>query len=127
MDTGSYVSQDLVGGGYDIVDTSFTRPTPDVLRFAFESKNTYANGGGNVVLINSPQVDALVDGAAAATDPKVAASDYATIQRQALAEAWVLPVYTPVVLSGFSNSVHGITFDPQTYPVFYGTWLGNAK
>ena len=57
----------------------------------------------------------------------VAASDYATIQRQALAEAWVLPVYTPVVLSGFSNSVHGITFDPQTYPVFYGTWLGNAK
>ncbi|WP_194853045.1 ABC transporter substrate-binding protein [Nocardia sp. SYP-A9097] len=125
VDTGTYVDKYLIGGAYDIVDVSFARPTPDVLRFAFFSTNTYAKAGGNVALVNSPQIDTWVTDAAATTDPKQAAKAYSSVQHDVLKQAYIIPVYTPVSLTGFAKSVHGITFDAQTYPRFYDAWLAS--
>lgn len=125
VDTGTYVDKYLIGGAYDIVDVSFARPTPDVLRFAFFSTNTYAKAGGNVALVNSPQIDTWVTDAAAATDLKQSAKAYASVQHDVLKQAYIIPVYTPVSLAGFAKSVRGIAFDAQTYPRFYDTWLAS--
>ncbi|MEU0542303.1 ABC transporter substrate-binding protein [Nocardia sp. NPDC005978] len=123
VDTGTYIEKYLIGGGYDLVDVSFARPTPDVLRFAFFSANTYAKAGGNVALVNSPQLDSWVTGAAATTDPKQAAGNYSSVQHEVLKQAYIIPIYTPVSLTGYAKSVRDLTFDAQTYPRFYDAWL----
>ncbi|WP_019926727.1 ABC transporter substrate-binding protein [Nocardia sp. BMG111209] len=123
VDTGTYVDKYLIGGGYDLVDVSFARPTPDVLRFAFYSANTYAKAGGNVALVNSPQLDAQVTEAAATGDAGRAAANYAAVQHDVLKQAYIIPIYTPVSLTGVSKSVRDLTFDVQTYPRFYDAWL----
>ena len=125
VDTGTYIDKYLIGGEYDLVDVSFARPTPDVLRFAFFSTNTYAKAGGNVALVNSPQIDTWVTDAASTTDPARAARNYASVQHDVLKQAYIIPVYTPVSLTGFANTVRGITFDAQTYPRFYDAWLAS--
>ncbi|MET8429805.1 ABC transporter substrate-binding protein [Nocardia sp. NPDC004860] len=125
VDTGTYVDKYLIGGGYDLVDVSFARPTPDVLRFAFFSANTYAKAGGNVALVNSPQLDSWVTGAAATTDAKQAAGDYSSVQHEVLKQAYIIPIYTPVSLTGYSKSVRDLAFDAQTYPRFYDAWLSS--
>ncbi|MFC3980811.1 ABC transporter substrate-binding protein [Streptosporangium jomthongense] len=124
VDTGAYVSEYLIGGGYDLIDVSFARPTPDVLRFAFASGNTYAKAGGNVALVDSPEIDERVEEAAETSDPETARRDYAAVQKEVLRQAYVLPLYTPVQLVGLSGRVRGVAFDAQTYPVFHGAWLG---
>ncbi|MEU9890501.1 ABC transporter substrate-binding protein [Sphaerisporangium sp. NPDC051011] len=123
VDTGAFVSKYLIGGDYDLVDVSFARPTPDVLRFAFASGNTYEKAGGNVALVNSPEIDTWVEEAAETSDPATAARDYAAVQREVLDKAYVLPLYTPVALTGLSGKVQGVAFDAQTYPEFHGAWL----
>ncbi|MQY28430.1 ABC transporter substrate-binding protein [Nocardia aurantia] len=123
VDTGTYIDKYLIGGGYDLVDVSFARPTPDVLRFAFFSANTYAKAGGNVALVTSPQLDAQVTDAAATTDPHRAAANYAAVQHEVLKQAYIIPIYTPVSLTGVAKSVHDLSFDVQTYPRFYDAWL----
>ncbi|GAA0403406.1 ABC transporter substrate-binding protein [Microbispora corallina] len=124
VDTGAFVGTYLIGGAYDLVDVSFARPTPDVLRFAFASGNTYAKAGGNVALVKSPQIDHWVEEAAETSDPATAERDYSSVQQEVLRQAYVVPLYTPVQLTAFSAKVRGIAFDAQTYPVFYGAWLG---
>ncbi|MEU6432057.1 ABC transporter substrate-binding protein [Microbispora sp. NPDC046973] len=124
VDTGAFVGKYLIGGAYDLVDVSFARPTPDVLRFAFASGNTYAKAGGNVALVDSPQIDTWVEEAAETSDPATADKDYAAVQHEVLRQAYVLPLYTPVQLTAFSAKVRGVAFDAQTYPVFHGAWLG---
>ncbi|MBP2707686.1 ABC transporter substrate-binding protein [Microbispora sp. RL4-1S] len=124
VDTGAFVSKYLIGGAYDLVDVSFARPTPDVLRFAFASGNTYAKAGGNVALVKSPEIDKWVEEAAETLDPATAARDYSSVQREVLRQAYVVPLYTPVQLTAFSAKVRGVAFDAQTYPVFYDAWLG---
>jgi peptide/nickel transport system substrate-binding protein len=124
VDTGTYVN-DLINGTYDVADVSFARPTPDVLRFAFESSSTYAHGGGNVALVNSQQINAWANGAAATTNGAVAERDYYDIQSQVLKEAYVLPLYNPVQIDAFSSSVKGIGYDEQAYPTFYDAWLAS--
>ncbi|MEZ0073279.1 ABC transporter substrate-binding protein [Planotetraspora sp. GP83] len=124
VDTGTFVSKHLIGGGYDLIDVSFARPTPDVLRFAFASGNTYAKAGGNVALVRSPQIDHWVEEAAETSDLATAVRDYSAVQTEVLKQAYVLPLYTPVQLVGLSGKVRGVTFDAQTYPVFHGAWLG---
>ncbi|GAA5059477.1 peptide/nickel transport system substrate-binding protein [Thermocatellispora tengchongensis] len=126
VDTGTFVEKHLIGGGYDLVDVSFARPTPDVLRFAFASGNTYAKAGGNVALVDSEEIDRWVEEAAATSDPETARRDYANVQREVLEQAYVLPLYTPVQLTGFSTAVRDVAFDAQTYPVFHGAWLKRA-
>lgn len=125
VDTGTYVDKYLIGGQYDIVDVSFARPTPDVLRFAFYSTNTYANAGGNVALVNSPEIDKWVTEAAATTNSEQSVKDYSSVQHEVLKQAYIVPIYTPVSLAGFSNSVRGLQIDAQTYPRFYDAWLAS--
>jgi peptide/nickel transport system substrate-binding protein len=124
VDSGTYLN-DLLNGTYDIADVSFARPTPDVLRFAFESNSTYAHGGGNVAFVDSSQINSWANQAAATTNAAVAKSDYADIQSNVLKQAYVLPIYNPIQIDAFSDEVKGVSYDEQTYPTFYDASIGS--
>ncbi|MFC9876295.1 ABC transporter substrate-binding protein [Nocardia salmonicida] len=123
VDTGTYIERYLTGGAYDIIDGNSSSPSPDVLRFAFLSTNTFANGGSNVARLNSPQVDAWLAQATAAGDPAQAAALYSRVQHEVLRQIAIVPVYNPVSLTAFADTVRDLEFDIQTYPRFYDTWL----
>jgi peptide/nickel transport system substrate-binding protein len=122
VDLGALVS-DFLAGKFDIADAAFARPSPDGLRFAFDSAETYAKGGANVVGLDSAQVDGWLSAATATSSPAVAAADYGFVQQYVLAGAYVLPLYTPSLISGYTSAVHGISYDAQAYPQFYDAWL----
>jgi peptide/nickel transport system substrate-binding protein len=124
VDLGTLVT-DFLSNKFDIADAAFGRPSPDGLRFAFDSTQTYAKGGANVVGLDSAQVDGWLASATATTNPALAAAGYASVQKYVLAGAYVLPLYTPVNISGYSSAVHGISYDAQAYPRFYDAWLGS--
>lgn len=124
IDVGTLVS-DFLDNDFDIEDAAFARPSPDGLRFAFDSTQTYAKGGANVVGLDSAQVDGWLATATSTTNAAVAAADYAEVQKYVLASAYVLPLYTPVTISGYSAAVHGISYDAQAFPRFYDAWLSS--
>ncbi|WP_158675658.1 ABC transporter substrate-binding protein [Nocardia stercoris] len=124
-ETGTYIERYLSGGDYDIVDGNSVSPTPDVLRFAFFSTNTFAHSGSNMALVNSPQIDGWLTDADVTTDAGRAAADYASVQHEVLKQTFVVPIYSAVASYGVSTSIRGVTWDAQTYPRFYDTWLAN--
>ena len=124
VDLGALVS-DFLAGKFDIADAAFARPSPDGLRFAFDSTQTYAKGGANVVGLDSTQVDAWLSAATSTSSRAVAATAYGNVQRYVLANAYVLPLYTPSLISGYASAVHGISYDAQAYPQFYDAWLSS--
>jgi peptide/nickel transport system substrate-binding protein len=124
VDLGTLVN-DFLDGHFDIADAAFARPSPDGLRFAFDSTETYAKGGANVVGLDSSQVDAWLHTATSTSNPAAAASAYADVQRYVLAGAYVLPLYTPSLISGYTSAVRGISYDQQAYPRFYDAWLSS--
>jgi peptide/nickel transport system substrate-binding protein len=123
VDLGTLVTELAGTKGWSIADAAFARPSPDGLRFAFASDQTYAKGGANVVGLDSPQVDGWLAQATATTNRAVANSAYAKVQAYVLANAYVLPLYTPNLISGYSSKVHGIGYDAQANPIFYNAWL----
>jgi peptide/nickel transport system substrate-binding protein len=125
VDLGTLVT-DLSGtSGWDIADAAFARPSPDGLRFAFASNQTYAEGGANVVGLHSATVDTWIAQATATTNPVLAATDYSKVQAYVLANAYVIPLYTPNLISGYSDKVQGIGYDAQANPIFYDAWLSH--
>jgi peptide/nickel transport system substrate-binding protein len=124
VDLGALVS-DFLAGKFDIADAAFARPSPDGLRFAFDSTQTYAKGGANVVGLDSGQVDAWLNAATSTSSPAVAATAYVNVQKYVLANAYVLPLYTPSLISGYASAVRGISYDAQAYPQFYDAWLSS--
>jgi peptide/nickel transport system substrate-binding protein len=123
VDLGTLVSELAGTKGWSIADAAFARPSPDGLRFAFASSQTYAKGGANVVGLDSAQVDAWLSQATSTTSPAVAGAAYAKVQAYVLANAYVLPLYTPNLISGYSTKVHGVGYDAQANPLFYDAWL----
>jgi peptide/nickel transport system substrate-binding protein len=114
---------DLEGGDYNIYDSSFVRASADILRYSYASDETFAHGGGNISQANVPQLDTWLNGAAQTANTAVAKQDYASAQEYVLNNAFVLPIYVEKYTLGESNELHGITFDAQAYPLFYGAWL----
>lgn len=122
VDAGTYADS-VLNGTYNILDSSNARADADILRFMFASGSTFAKGGANVSLSDSPQLDGWLDEAAATSDTAVAAQNYALAQADVLKNGYLLPGYVPTSLVGTTSALQGITFDPQGIAQFYGAWL----
>ncbi|MGW0574956.1 ABC transporter substrate-binding protein [Streptomyces sp. NPDC002920] len=116
-------TQDYLSGNYDLMDYSFVRAEPDILRYEFASDQLVAMGGGNLSMVKSAALDAWLNGAAASGDPTIRKQDYAKAQHYVLDHALVMPAYVPPYLLAASKKVHGLAFEAQAYPLFYDTWL----
>ncbi|MBE8525358.1 ABC transporter substrate-binding protein [Amycolatopsis sp. H6(2020)] len=113
-----------ISGDYDLADFSWSRVDADALRDLFHSANVSSEtGGSNAARYADPQVDRLLDRALAIDDPAGRAPLYAEVQRKVLADAAVFPVYAPEYVIGTRKNVHGISWEQQGYPGFYGAWM----
>jgi len=124
LDTGAYLA-DLAGGKMDMFDYAEERDSADVLSWAFDGSETLAAGGGNVFRVNNAQLNSWLSQATQTTSPSVEATDYADAQQYVLENHLVIPVYAPEYTLGETSGLHGVTFDPQADPLFYGAWLSS--
>lgn len=123
---GDYLN-DYSSGKYDIVDFSFVRDDPDVLRLFFSSDTRSSPGhiSQNESLLANPQVDGWLNQGAATLDPTARARAYAKVQEFVLKNAVVVPTYVPAYLVGASKKVQGLDWDPAAFPIFYDAWLSS--
>lgn len=123
MDIGAYVG-DLGSGNYDLVEVSWQRASPDVLRTLFHS-DYIPNGGFSTAFSRyaSPVIDEALVAALATRDPDELAELYGTVQMEIADQALVFPQYVFAYLLGANTSVGGITWEPQAYPLFYDAWI----
>ncbi len=110
---------------YDIGDFSFVRSSPDVLRSLFDSTNrvTKEQIRQNWSQLQNDQIDSWVRQAAQTLDPAKRTELYANVQEWVVQNAVVVPIYVPADLVVSATKVHGITMDPQAYPVYYDAWI----
>jgi peptide/nickel transport system substrate-binding protein len=121
-DTGQF-TQSVLGGNLDILDTSFVRAEPDIMRRMFASTELPSTGGGNIFGIKDAQLDSWLGDAVSTSDPKKRAELYAKAQHYVLDHALVVPTYIPGALVGASTKTHELRFDPQAFPTFYDAWI----
>jgi peptide/nickel transport system substrate-binding protein len=122
-DTGTFVTNvsELDFGAYA---TGFVRDEPDILHYFYASDETLAQGGGNVAQVSVPRLDGWLDGAETTSTAATRASDYAQAQQYIIKNALAVPLFVEEETVGASTAVHGVVFDANAYPLFYGAWLG---
>ncbi|SNQ46321.1 Peptide/nickel transport system substrate-binding protein [Frankia canadensis] len=121
LDAGTYIDA-IYSGDYDLLDLSWARFEPDVLRLAFHSKSTAANGGQNASYFNDPDVDRWTVTGEGTFDTSVRNDVYAKTQQRVIERAAVIPVYTPSYIVGAASYVRDLTFDTNAWPRFYDVW-----
>lgn len=127
VDAGTYV-KDLLAGEYDLIDTSFAAPDPDVLRVLFSAANipTAARGiSNNVSRYDNPVVEREFAQAEQATTQAAQYRSYDQVQQQITADAAVFPVYQPLSSLAAVSSLQGVAFDVDGTPDFYHAWLAS--
>jgi peptide/nickel transport system substrate-binding protein len=120
-DSGTYL-KDLLGANLDMVDSSFMRDEPDILRHFYGSDQTIRKGGANEFELAVPQLDQWLKEAAASNDPAVRRQDYAQVQKYIVQNAVAIPVYVPTSLVGYRTAVRGLTLSLTGTPDFYSAW-----
>jgi peptide/nickel transport system substrate-binding protein len=123
-DIGTYITE-VYGGQEDFVDDSWARFEPDVLWLLFNGASAPAKGGQNATFTADPQVDQWTDQARTTLDAATRQDLYAKVQEREVKDlALVVPVYIPQTITGVSAKVHGLTYDPNTWTLFYDAWVG---
>ncbi|WP_131747125.1 ABC transporter substrate-binding protein [Frankia sp. Cppng1_Ct_nod] len=121
VDIGTYIEQ-AYGGKFQVLDFSWGRFEPDVLRLFFNSSSTLATGGQNASLLNDPEVDRWTSTGAATLDQATRNDVYAKTQHAVINKAVVIPLYTPSSIIGAAKYVKDVTFDANAWPLFYDAW-----
>lgn len=99
-----------------------TATDPDVVRILFYSAN--ADGGTNRNRYKDPEMDKLIDAAAAESDHTKRAALYAQIQEKALAEAIMIYLANPLTIDGMSSKLKDVTIDwGGNYPFFHSAYV----
>lgn len=122
MASGAYTTR-RNAGGYDLIAFSWGKSDPDLLRQLYASDQAFTAGGVNGSGLRNPQVDAALAAGAATTDSAKRRAAYATVQEYAINHAYTLPVYVFTRTVGARTRAHGISFDPDAFPLFHDAWV----
>ncbi|MFI0479617.1 ABC transporter substrate-binding protein [Actinomadura sp. 9N215] len=125
VDGGTYVKR-LLAGDYDLLDTSFSQPGPEVLRVMFGKANIPTAGRGvanNISRYDSPAAEAAFDRAMKAGDQATGFRVYGEVQRLVTDDAAVFPIYSPLSTLAGGERVKEVGFNADGTPDFYGAWL----
>ncbi|MFJ4689041.1 ABC transporter substrate-binding protein [Streptomyces sp. NPDC088789] len=122
LDLGTYNTQ-VYGGKAHVVDLSWPRFSPDVLWLFLNSGSAPAEGGINATFVKDADLDTWTAEGRATLDEKVHSDVYPKVQRRAVDQALVVPLYTQVSLVGTADTVKGLTFSPSNWLTYYDTWL----
>ncbi len=119
-DVGAYSTR-VNAGQFGILDLSWARFDPDLLRSFFNSASGPPTGQ-NASFLKDDDVDAWTNEGAATTDPAERAELYTKVQRRVIELGASVPVYVPAVLTGVTSRTRDAGFDPNAWLVFYDAW-----
>ncbi|MFE2295070.1 ABC transporter substrate-binding protein [Streptomyces sp. NPDC059452] len=125
VDGGTFVKR-LLAGDYELIDTSFSAPGPDVLRVLFGKENIPTPERGisnNMARYDNPEAERLFEAAQRAKDREEEFGIYQDVQRLITEDAAVLPVYSPLSSLAARSAVHGVAFNADGSADLYGVWL----
>ncbi|WP_328395730.1 ABC transporter substrate-binding protein [Nocardia sp. NBC_00416] len=108
-------------GSFQLFSVSWARAEPDLLRLFFHSASRPPSGN-NVAFLHEPQVDQWTTAGSATLDQHIRDTVYGDTQRRVLANGSVVPLYVLAALNGYRKNVHGHTFDPNGWLLFYDAW-----
>lgn len=108
MERGAYTQTWREENNYDFSFMWFSYADPDVLRTIFYSKNI---GAFNRAQYNVPEVDKMLEDAAASADPEVRQDLYSQIQMRVLQDAVVIPLADSIVYNAKQSNVQGEVLD----------------
>ncbi len=100
---------------FDITDWGFSGVDADLLRSHLQTDG-FQNASG----LSDPAIDTLLEDAVATSDPAERAALYAELQQWNAENVAIVPLYVPSMITAFSDSVTGLTFDLYGRPLFYG-------
>jgi peptide/nickel transport system substrate-binding protein len=117
------LGSDFASGDYSMLDYSFSSASAGVLDYSFAK--LFSDGGGDLSRLQNPQLTSWLTQAGASSNAATQQQDYYKAQEYVLENADVLPLYTEQSQIGVSNRLHGLTYAPDTTPVFYSAWLSS--
>ena len=100
---------------FDITDWGFSGVDADLLR-----SHLHTDGFQNASGLSDPAIDTLLEDAVATSDPAQRAALYTELQQWNAENVAIVPLYVPSMITAFSDSVTGLTFDLYGRPLFYG-------
>jgi len=100
---------------FDITDWGFSGVDADLLR-----SHLATDGFQNASGVSDPAIDSLLEDAVATSDPAQRAGLYTELQQWNAENVAIVPLYVPSMITAFSDSVTGLTFDLYGRPLFYG-------
>ena len=116
---------DVQKGSYDIAGVDDTEADPSVLTDFFDSADqpTPSVFGINWSHLASNSVDGWLNQGSSLTGTARAGA-FNSVQSYTVSAAVAIPVYVPVFIYAYSNTLHGVGYDTSTeYPDFYSAWL----
>lgn len=121
LDQGTHTTR-AYKGEYEILDMSWARFEPDVLRLYFSSTSLPSSGGQNAAWLSNPDVDKWTADAAATLDPATRDRLYAQTQAWVVEHAATVPIYAATTLVGVAGHLQGVRIDPNGWPLFGDAW-----
>jgi peptide/nickel transport system substrate-binding protein len=115
----------VYAGQEDMIDHSWPTFDPDVLWLFFNSGSAPAIGGINATFMSDPLLNEWTNQGRATLNPAILKQVYDETQSRAIQLATVVPIYTPASIVGATASVKGLSFDPDSWLVFYDAWLAS--
>jgi len=125
LDGGTFVKR-LLDGDYELIDTNFAQPGPEVLRVLFAKENIPTPERGianNMARYDEPTVEAAFDEALKAGDQAEQHRVYARIQQKITEDAAVFPIHGQLSSLTFRSGVEGVAFTSDGSVDLSGIWL----
>jgi peptide/nickel transport system substrate-binding protein len=120
MERGAFSQRWQTENAYDFSFMWFSYADPDVLRSIFYSKNF---GSFNRAKYSVPEVDTMLEDAAASNDPEVRQQLYSQIQMRVLQDAVTIPLVDSLVYQAKRTNVQGEILD---YLASY-VWMNDVQ
>lgn len=109
---------------YEALSEYWNSPSPAVLYIIFSTEELKEQTGNNANWVSDPQLDSILNAAAATTDPAKQKAFYDQAQAIASREAWELTLYPFNTRLAVYKTLHGVWIEPsEAEPVFYDAWL----
>lgn len=110
---------------YDISGLSLVNPDPAALNNIYNSAYISQPGrsGYNLARVNDPDLDAALKKMIGTVADADRMAQVKTLQKTINDAAYSVPIYVPTYTVGTAANVTGLTFDNESYPIFYNVSL----
>jgi peptide/nickel transport system substrate-binding protein len=108
-------------GNFNLMQLRWTFSDPDTLNVMWHSRNAAGGTGFNFSKVRNPQIDLLLESAAAERNLEKRKALYYRAQELIMQDAYLIPIYDEGNAVATSPRIEGLRVDPRgRYPLLYG-------